>query len=629
MPPMHMYWSAREGAVTQRLIDYSAARARGGVGLIILEDTSVDSVTPYFPHGIGIWDDKLIQGFKELARSVHSHGAKVAPQLVHRGPESFSSLRGIEPVGPSPIVSKISGQRVRELSVEDIKRVIEQFGEAARRARDSGCDGVSLHAAHSYHLLGSFLSALRNKRTDAYGGSIEGRLKLTLEVIKSIHARAGDDFPIILRISGDDLVPGGRHIEETKYIVPILAEAGISAFNISSGTVPEAIWRTVPPIGTPFGTNVAFAAAVKQMTEVPVIAVGRITDPRLAEHILNRKQADLVAMGRALMADPELPKKAAEGRFEDIAPCSGCWQGCVGHLGADGGSCLINPAAGREREMAITPAKKRRRVMIAGGGPAGLETARVAALRGHAVSLYEKESKLGGQFNLAAVPPSKQELCHQIKYLSIQVEKAGVSVALNTEVTLELVGEVGPDVLVVATGGRPFIPAFPGVTVRNVVTAHDVLAGAVVPMRFKNVVVLGGGAMGCEVADFVVDQSKSPTAGGTAVCIITSRQGVGLDMPLGPRHLLLERLRESGVRIIAFAVVKEILEDGVVITRNGQDETIHGIDCIILAKGASSIDGLSGLIADSGIEVHVIGDARNPRTALEAIRQGAEVARKI
>ncbi|NQT48099.1 MAG: NADH:flavin oxidoreductase [Chloroflexi bacterium] len=312
MSPMTTNSAAADGTIPQKMMDYYEARARGGVGLITLESTTIDRLSPYQPRTVGLWDDGLIPSFRELVKRLHTHGAKVAPQIIHPGPESLSFLHGIQPTGPSPVLCKTTRQMCRELTVEEIEQLVEQFGEAARRAREAGCDGLELDSAHSYKLMGSFLSPLRNKRTDAYGGSVEGRLKFALEVIKSIRAKAGRDFPIIMRLSGDELVPGGRDLQETLYIAPILAEAGVDAFDISSGVVIGLFSRVVPPTGTPLGLNAPHSAAVKGVVNVPVMVVGRINDPRLAEDILVRGQADLVSVGRAFLADPEWVNKAAK-----------------------------------------------------------------------------------------------------------------------------------------------------------------------------------------------------------------------------------------------------------------------------------------------------------------------------
>jgi len=619
-----------DGSISEQYRDYIEARARGGAALIILEVTSIDGSFPYVPNTVGLWDDELIPSMRGLTSAVHAHGAKVVPQISHPGPESLSFLNGIQPVGPSAIMCHSNKVMCRELSTEEIERIVEQFGDAARRAREAGFDGVELHAAHSYMLLGSFISSLRNRRSDAYGGSIEDRLKLPLEVVKNIRAKAGGDFPIIMRLSGDELTPGGRNLEETQYIAPILAEAGVDAFHISSGTFPQMSWRILPPTGTPRGLNVAFSAAVKEVVDIPVAVVGRINDPRLAEDILRRNQADVIVMGRALLADPDLPKKAAEGRFDDIAPCMGCGLGCI--AGREAGkpmTCVINPTVGREKEMAIAPAARPKKVMVVGGGPGGLEAARVAALRGHQVSLYEREAEPGGQFNLAAVPPLKQELSKGIKYLRTQVEKAGVTLQLNTEVTPELVAQAKPDVVIVATGGESLVPDIPGIRGDKVVSAHDVLAGKVV-VPCGHVLVLGGGMVGLEVAEFLANPGDNPVMGCTAVTVVEMLDNVGLDMVPEGRTLLMQRPRENGVKVLTSTKVKEVLEDSTVVIRDGQvQENIGGMDTIVLALGARSVDELSHKIKDKVAEVYVIGDAKEPRKALEAIAEGAEVGRKI
>jgi NAD(H)-dependent 7beta-hydroxy-3-oxo-delta4-cholenoic acid oxidoreductase len=621
MAPMGSDFGTPEGHVTETMIGYYEARAKGGVALIFVEVTSVVGSLKYIPNQLELWDDKFIPGFEKLAKAVHVHGAKLAPQLMHPGAESWSK---VEPVGPSRIRSRVTREMPRELSVGEIEEIIEAFGQAARRARGAGCDGVEVHAAHAHMLVGAFMSPFRNKRFDAYGGSIEGRLKLPVEIIKRIKTRAGHDFPVILRISGDELIPGGRTIQETQYIAPMLVEAGADALEISRGVYPDLSWSIIPPTGTPLACNAPYAAAIKEVVDIPIIVVGRITSPLIAEHILRMGQADMVSMGRALLADPELPKKAAEGRFEDIAPCIGCHLGCTGAQAHGAMTCLINPTVGKEKEMALTVAAKPKRVVVVGGGPGGLEVARVAALRGHQVTLFEKESKLGGQLNLAVIPPFKQEMCLTLKYLSTQVEKVGVRVEMGREATPELIRELNPDVVIVATGAAPFIPDIPGTRKDNVFTAWDVLAGNAA-QRARNIVVIGGGMVGCEVADFLADRGDNIVVGRRAVAIVTRQRDVALDMVTEPRQLLLERLREKEVRFITHAATKEILDDGVALDKNGEEVNISGIDCVVLARGAKSVDELSEKIQDKVAEVYVIGDAKTPRRALEAIAEGAQV----
>jgi len=488
---------------------------------------------------------------------------------------------------------------------------------------------LELHAAHSYMLVGSFLSPLRNRRIDAYGGTVHERLKFPLDVIRSIRAKAGEDFPIVMRISGDMMVPGGQDIRETQYITPILAEAGIDAFEISAGIFPEGMFRIIPPTGSPLRPNVQLSSAVKEVVDVPVLVVGRINDPRIAEDILNRNEADMVVMGRALLADPEFPSKAAEGRFDDIRPCVGCGLGCIAvrNAGKDM-TCVLNPALGREREMTLDPAARPKTVMVAGGGPAGLEAARVAALRGHEVTLYEKEPKVGGQLNLAAAVPFRQEISKIPKYFYAQAQKAGVRIRLNTEVTKELVAEVGPDVLVVATGAEPLIPNIPGVDGERVVSAHDVLGDEVDVLPGK-VLIVGGGMVGCETAETIANRGDNPIIGRTDVTLLEMVDDVALDTAPQSRDLLMQRLREKGVRILTSTKVLEFLDDGIVVERDGHQETIRGVDRIVLSMGVQSVDPLSAQMQEEVAEVYAIGDAKETRSALEAIAEGAEIGRRI
>ena len=630
MAPMATDFANPDGTISQRMIDYFEARARGGVGLIIMEVVTIDELSPYVPKTVALWDDRFIPSLKRLTEVIHAYGAKVIPQISHPGPESLAPLfNGTQPVGPSPTLCHATKQKCRELTVEEIGKIVEQFGDAARRAREAGCDGLELHAAHSYMLVGSFLSPLRNRRIDAYGGTVHERLKFPLEVIQSIRAKAGEDFPIVMRISGDMMVPGGQDIRETQYMAPILAEAGIDAFEISAGIFPEGMFRIIPPTGSPLRPNVQLSSAVKEVVDVPVLVVGRINDPRIAEDILKRNEADMVVMGRALLADPEFPNKAAEGRFDDIRPCVGCGLGCIAvrNAGKDM-TCVLNPALGREREMTIVPAARPKNVMVAGGGPAGLEAARVAALRGHRVTLCEKGTKLGGQLNLASAVPFRQEISKIPKYFSAQAEKAGVDIRMNTEVTADLVRSLRPDVLVVATGAEPLVPDIPGVRGDRVVSAHDVL-GDKVDLLPGKVLIVGGGMVGCETAETIANRGDNPIIGRTDVTLLEMVDDVALDTAPQSRDLLMQRLRDKGVRILTTTKVIEFLDDGVVVERDGQQETIHGVDRIVLSMGVRPVDPLSGPMQKEVAEVYAIGDARETRSALEAIAEGAEVGRRI
>ncbi len=631
LPPMTLGIGGPAGMLTERHCDYYEARAKGGAGLIITEGTGINPKRTYGLFPLGLYDDSLIPSWNQLAKAVHKYGAKVMSQLFDPGPEIIKMLTGIDPVGPSAVAGWGMFRDVpKELTIDEIEAIINDFGDAARRAKEAGLDGVQIHAAHGYAMVGSFLSPFFNKRTDGYGGSLEDRMKFLLEIIKSVRKKAGEDFPVIVRMSGDERRTGGRTVHETQFIAGMLEKAGVDALEISGGTVPNVFWGVVAPSGTPLALNTGFSESIKKVVDIPVISVGRINTPRIAEFVLENGKADMVSMGRALNADPELPNKAANGWLEDIAPCVACNIGCIGTVvQAGAASCTVNPAAGREREMEIIPAQKLKNVMIIGGGPAGLEAARVAAIRGHKVTLFEKENKLGGQINIASVPPFMQEISQLIKYLSGQAKKAGVKVELGKEVTAAFVKERKPDVVIVATGAVPARPdSISGVDKGNVVSAWETLAGHR-SSTAKKVIILGGGVLGCETADFLAQTNDNFATASADVTIIEKMDILALDCVAEQRHLLMGRLREKRVNILLGAEVNEILDDGVVYTKDGKKEAIKGAEFVILAVGVKPNNMLSNEIKDIVSEVYVIGDANTPKKALQATAAGAEIARKI
>ena len=627
MAPMATDFADGDGSVSAKLVDYLRARAQGGVGLIIAEVSGVDARHPYTPRGLGLWSDELVPAYRRLTDAVHAHGARIMPQIAHPGPDSLAPLlMGFEAVGPSAgVPNSLTRTLCREITLEEIEEAKGLFAEAARRAREAGCDGIELHAAHAYLLVGSFLSALRNRRTDRYGGCAEDRLLFALEVLAAIRARVGGDFPIVLRISADELVHGGRDLRETLYLAPRLEAAGVDAFHVSCGSYPALSWRVIPPTGTPLGLNTAFAAALKRAVQVPVLVVGRINDPRLAEDVLARGEADLVVMGRALLADPQLANKAREGRFEEIAPCIGCGLGCVAAREQGGDmTCLVNPEVGREGEGLLEPASRPKKVLVAGAGPAGLMAAWTAARRGHEVSLFEREDRPGGLYNLAAVAEGKQELTRVVQYLSGQAARAGVRLVTGREVDAAVLEEEAPEAIIVATGGEPCVLELPGAGGSNQLCAADVLGGRV-PRPAGRVLVAGGGTVGCEVAELLAAHGYQSAE----VLVVEKREAVAAGMFHEARVLLLERLAARGVRLLTGARLREFTPDGAVVEREGGTERLRGFDWIVLALGARPRDPLGAEARKLGIAVRVVGDAREPRRALEAIAEGFEAGRVV
>lgn len=624
LAPMVTGHAGQGGMVTENHLNWYEARAKGGVGLIIVEFTYVSQRGSAGPVLLGIWKDALIPDLQKLVKKVHEYGAKIFIQVAHSGRQTASEFIGGQlPVAPSaipcPLREPLLHEVPQELSIEEIEEIVKQFGMAGRRAKEAGFDGLELHGAHGY-LISEFMSPYTNKRHDAYGGDLLSRMRFPLEIIESVRREVGKDFPISFRFSGNEYVPDGRTIEESKRIARILQAAGVDCLHVAAG-VYESFWSQIPPYGIHEGFNAADSSAIKQAVDIPVITVGRIKTPEVAEEILEQGKADMVALGRQLICDPDWPMKVAAGDFEDVRPCIGCTQSCINRAIVEGKpvACIYNTAAGREAEAVIRPAEVPKRVLVIGGGPGGLEAARIAALRGHRVMLFEKTERLGGRFNLACIAPFKQEFALAIKWLSNQVTKLGVQVELGKEVTPEIVDKIGPDVVIIATGAVTRIPSVPGIERQGVVLAEDILAGRA--SMGNRVIILGGGGVGSEVADFMSQRRKQVT-------IVTSKPEIGIPtgIPLLVAQLLIPRLLRNGVKILTHASVKEIANYGVVVSINGKEESISDIDQIIIARGVKPFDELAKKLDGKVGEVHVIGDAKEPRTAFEATHEGAEAA---
>ncbi|MDI3481206.1 MAG: hypothetical protein PWQ97_861 [Tepidanaerobacteraceae bacterium] len=612
VPPMVMNYCNEDGTATERFIAYHEAKARGGWGLIITEDYAVDPRGKGFSRIPGLWDDGQIESHSRLTERIHKYGTKIVAQIYHCGRQTNHFVIGDQPVAPSPIPCPVNQEMPHELTVKEIKELVEKFGDCAYRAKKAGFDGVEIHGAHGY-LIAQFMSPYSNKRNDEYGGSLQNRLRFPLEIISNIKAKAGNDFPIIFRISADEFVPGGRTIEDTKAIAIVLEDAGINAIHVSAGVYASAD-AIIPPSAVRHGWITDYAAEVKKVVSIPVITVGRINDPFLAEAIISSGKADLVSMGRGSLADPEMPNKAAAGKFEDIVHCIGCMQGCIERLFKNiDVKCLVNPSLGREIEFAIQPAKVKKKVLVAGGGPAGMEAAIVAARKGHEVHLYEKENVLGGQYRLAAVPPNKGEVTTFIAWQKRQLNKCGVNIHLNTELTAEIVDEQKPDVVIIATGSKPIIPNIPGIDGRNVVTAHDVLSGIVDPGH--KVIIVGGGMIGSETANHLANHGKE-------VVIVEMLPQIAKDEEASVRQYLLRDLEEKKVVVYTNATVKEIGDDEITVERDGKKEKIGPADTIVLAVGVKPVNNLITGLQGKVDKIVSVGDAYEARKALEAIEEG-------
>lgn len=619
-PPMVRNYGTEEGFVTQRTIEHYGEIAKGGVGLIIVEGTCIEAPRGRsFHRGLVLDDDRFIPGFAEMARIIHAHGAKVAVQLLHTGASTQVYASRMQPVGPSEICMP-GFIPSRELTAAEIRGIVVKFARGAERAKRAGLDGVEIHAAHSY-LLAQFLSPAFNKRQDSYGGILENRARFLLEIMEAVRESVGRDFPVWCRINAQEFgLEKGLTIGDAQSIAIMLEKTGADAVHVSGMGVGIYYGYHSGVMYDPPGNFVHLAEAVKRVVHIPVIAVGKLT-PELGEEILRAGRSDLVAMGRGLLVDPELPRKLAEGKYEDIRPCIQC-RVCSDVTMAEpsGVRCQVNPALGREREYELKPTEFKKRVLIIGGGPAGMEAARVAALRGHEVMLYEKDIQLGGQMVLAAQPPYKTPIQDFTNYLVTQINKVGVKVELGKEVTPMVVDDLKPDAVILAAGVTPLRPHIPGINQDHVATVEDVLRENV--RVGQNVAIIGGGMVGCEVADYLSEKGKRVTV---LEMLPEIPMGKGITM----MTRLLNRLVTKGVRILTNAKCREITESGVAfIDEEDQKKTI-GADTVVLAAGSQPNRELCQTIGRQVAETYLVGDCIRPRRILEAVADGFHVARRL
>lgn len=614
MPCLDTTLAGEGGVVTARLTGYFERRARGGAALVMIGPASFE------PLGIGYWtdfrldSDDILEGLAGLVSKVHGCGIPMGIQMYHAGRQANIDITGGDMVAPSAIADPVRKITPRALTVPEIEQIVHQFGVHALKAKGAGFDLIEIHCSHGY-LLAEFLSNHANARTDGYGGSLENRARLPVEVVREIRRKVGPDFPILVRLAGDEHVKGGLTPDETPAIARLLEEAGADAINVSAGTYQTAEW-IVPPAFLPRGCNVEAAAAIKKAVSIPVIVAGRINSPDLADSIIREGRADAVAMARPLVADPDLPKKALEGRSNEIRRCIGC-DLCVDKLfKGETLVCTVNPEVGREDEFAIHEAEVRKRILVIGGGPAGMEAARVAALRGHRVSLFEREGALGGQLIPAASAPFKEEIMDIIEYYNTALRLAGVDIHLSSEVTPETVARVNPDAVLVATGSAPVTPNIPGRDLPNVVQARDVLAKTVKITGVTSAAIIGGGSVGCEVSLFLEEK-------GLRVTVFEQLPYVAYGIPRLFGKMMKSRMREKGITILTDNEVLRITPEGVVARGPDTTETTHAADYIVIAAGSRPAKRIAQEIEGLVREIHVIGDASEPRRAAEAICEGA------
>lgn len=626
-PVMTANYGTENGAITEVAKDFYAERAKGGVGLIIAGSFSIEPRARVLPYQFTIYDERNFSGIAELAEIVKHHGARIALQLHHAGSRASPKVSGTQPVTSSSMPHPIVHERPRfifgiprQLTVEEIKEVVKRYAEGAKRAKELGYDAVEIHCGHA-HLIDQFISPLLNQRNDEYGGVLERRVRFAREVLERVRETVGEGYPIICKINASEYTEGGITLEDAKVVSQVLVKAGASAIHVSVGQ--SRFVAPTPPSVFSQGCFVPLAAGIKEVVDVPIIAVGRINNPLFAEKVLREGKADLVAMGRALLADPELPRKTMEGKLEDIRPCIGCIEGCITRiLSFLNMTCTVNPAVGREKEFAIEQAKDRKKVLIIGGGPAGMEAALVGRMRGHQVVLCEKSDRLGGQLNLACLAPFKEEFKNLIHFYSHELKRWGVEIRLNEEVTLETIKSIKPDVVVLATGSKPYIPKIKGIEQGNVVTACEVFLGK--REVGEKVVIVGGDRVGCEMAEFLAKRGKKVT-------ILEEKEEIGKDIPPRTKMFLIPRFSKYGIGILTHVHLEKIQESKVTILMMGRRKDIDA-DSVVLALGSTGevnlIKDLEPLIPQLD-NFFIIGDCAEPRSALEAIYDGSRVGRML
>jgi len=612
-----------DGFASERNRDYYAERAKGGAGVIILEALFIEWAAKHRTFGMGASEDKFIPGLRMIAKGIQEHGALAVAQINHNGRILSEDATGLQTVAPSTYLNPNTGEISVEFTAEEIQELVNKFASAARRVKEAGFDAVEIHGAHGY-LLAQFLSPFTNKRTDQYGGSLENRMRLPLQVVRRTKKMCGEDYPVFFRLSAEELFQGGLELAETTLFAQRLEKAGVDLLDVSGSSLeqPQKLARLIPCNYYPHGSFMAAAGAMKKIVSIPVAGVGRINCPVIATRFLDEGMADMVAVGRQFLADPHWPNKAREGRHKDIMRCIACNAGCLDVLLENKThiTCVLNPEVGREKAYEIKPAKEKRQVAIIGAGPAGLEAARVASLRGHEVSIYEKQKRIGGQLNLACKAPGKGEIQHIIDYYQNQVDKLQIDLNLETEVSAQLLSELRFDVVILATGGKPKRVGEAWEDASTVVSAWEVLDETC--ETGPKVVIVGGGRIGLETAEFL-DKD------GHEVIVVEKENRIGSDVGLTVRPVLMKRLIRSSINVFNRAEVKAVSGKDVTIDRDGTAITLRDVDSIVIAVGVEPNRVLLDELKEVSFEVHVIGNCSKEGAIKEAIADGAEVGRRI
>lgn len=578
MPPLSTNL-ADKGYVTDALVEHYSNRARGGVGLIVTEVTTVEPTYTYLPGDMSIYDDSYIPGWKKLVDAVHKYDTKILSQLFHPAYMAFPVPGTPQLIAPSNVGPYYAKSAPRAVTVEELHVLVRQFGEAALRFKKAGGDGVEIQCAHAHGLLGGFLTPLYNKRTDEYGGDINGRLRLTLEVIREVRKQCGDDFIIDVRISGDEYSEGGLTLNDMIYVSKQLEKEGVDFLHVSGGNTIKR-GSSMPAPGTSPAPHAHASEEIRKHVHIPVATVARINEPWVAEELIADGKADICMIGRANLCDSEFANKAREGRTDDIRPCIGCGRCLTGIMFGKPIACTVNPSV---ETNDIDEADVKKKVLVIGGGPAGMEAAYVAKKRGHEVVLCEKENELGGLLRLAAVPISKQELCKVIKFMARRLNNEGIDVRTGCEVTPQMLEDEFKDYeIICSTGAKPKeIEAFK--QFKQTMTADDILSGRKFPGR--KIVILGGGSVGCETADYLAPLVNDLFPANRDVTVIEMTGSLMTGEGGAAKSRLTQRLMSKGVKLLLNAQVKKVDESTITYEQDGEEHTIKDADTLVFAVG--------------------------------------------
>ncbi len=625
MPPVSTNLAIDHGHVSDALIEHYTNRAKGGVGLIVTEVVTVEPTYVYLPGDMCMADDSFVPGWEKLAAGIHEYGAKILPQLFHPAYMAFPIPGTPKLIAPSFVGPYYAREAPRPVTREELKVIISQFGDAAERLKRAGTDGVEIHAAHAHGLLGGFLSPLYNKRTDEYGGDIDGRLKLTLDVVREVRERCGEDFIIDVRISGDEYSEGGLTLRDQVYVAKQLERAGVDMLHVSGGTTIKR-GSAIPGNGTSPASHAELSREIKKHVSIPVATVGRITEAWVAEELIEDGFADACMMGRANVCDANFAQKAAAGKPEEIRPCIGCLRCLNGIMFGKPISCTVNPdVEGDDGDVEAAETKKD--ILVVGAGPAGMQAAFVAARRGHHVVLVDDQDEVGGTMRIAAVPIAKQDLCRVIKFQARRLEQEGVEIELGRRLTAEDIERdyAGYEV-VAAYGADPIVPeSMTGF--KQVCTADDILYGRVHPG--KRIVIVGGGSVGCETADYLAPLVNDLAKANRDITLIEMTDVLAANESGAGRAVLITRMIGKGVHALTGAKVTEVTEGTITYEMDGEAHEIEGADTLVLALGYRTNTELVDNLNAAGVTVHTIGDAEKPGNIRDAIGAAYAVAKGL